>query len=455
VARQLREGDPTAIGDYQLLGRLGAGGMGGVYLGRGSDGGLVAVKVIRPGLAQDAEFLARFRREAEAARRVAAFCTARVLDADLDGPTPHLVTEYIDGPRLDQAIAANGPLDASSLEGFAVGVAAALTAIHGAGLVHRDLKPGNVLLSPYGPRVIDFGIARALEETTLTQTGDVPCTPGWMAPEQLRGGQATAATDVYLWGRLVAYAATGPSSPPDLTRLEGRLRQLVQAALDHDPRRRPTAQALLLGLLGGPQPDPQMAATQMVERTWVRTAHATAAADPGSPWPAPAPPRPRRRRWYRRKRVVVPLLGLILLAIVSSGDTPAAQDPAVGQPARDGGFEFVVDGVTCGHAEIGNRIVSQQAQGQYCLVDVSVTNVGEDAQTLHTGSQRLYDAAGNRYSTEAGAGFFLEDALGGWIAINPGNSVAGTLVYDVPPGMTPAKIELHDSPFSGGVTVTL
>ncbi len=449
-------GDPRVIGRYEVLGRLGAGGMGAVYLARAGDGRRVAVKVIRPDLAADAEFLTRFRREVEAARRVAAFCTARVLDADLDGPTPHLVTEYINGPRLDRAITANGPLDASSLEGFAVGVAAALTAIHGAGLVHRDLKPGNVLLSPFGPRVIDFGIARALEETAgLTETGLVLGTPGWMAPEQIAGEAVSAATDVYLWGCLVAYAGTG-KPPPDLTGLDGRLRDLVEAALDPDPRRRPTAKSLLLRLLGGDQPDPEVAATQLLERTWVRTAHPTAAAAPA--WPAPASPRARpRRRWYRRKRVLIPLVAVILLLIGAStrDQAPAASAARVGEAVRDGKFSFVVNSVTCGQAAIGNEVLNQQAQGQFCLVDLSVTNVGSEGQTLHTGSQHLYDATGNEYRSEGGAGFYLQDALGGWIEINPGNALTGTLVYDIPPTVDPARIELHDSPFSRGVSVGL
>jgi eukaryotic-like serine/threonine-protein kinase len=303
--------------------------------------------------------------------------------------------------------------------------------------------------------VIDFGIARALEEASeLTQTGQVLGTPGWMAPEQIAGAAISPATDVYLWGCLVAYAATGRTGP-DISGLDGRLRELVAAALERDPARRPTAKATLLGLLGGSQPDPEAAATRLLERTWVRTAHPTAA----GAWPAPANPRLRaRRRWYRRKRVLVPLAAVILVIIAANagggGRAPAAT-AAVGQPARDGSFEFLVTAVTCGQEAIGNEVLNRQAQGQYCFVGVSVANVGSEGQTLHTGSQHLYDAAGNRYRSDGGAGFYLDSALGGWIEINPGNSVAGTLVYDVPPSVQPARIELHDSPFSGGVTVEL
>ena len=171
-AAPLGPGDPEWVGPYQLLGRLGAGGMGTVFLGRGDDGEPVAVKVLRPELAGDPSFLRMFRHEVAAARRVVGFCTARVIDAELSGELPYLVTEYVDGVRLDRAIAASGRLAATDLAGLAVGMAAALTAIHGAGVVHRDLKPSNVLLSYFGPKVIDFGIARALDASaTSTATG--------------------------------------------------------------------------------------------------------------------------------------------------------------------------------------------------------------------------------------------------------------------------------------------
>src|SRR6266498_2265115 len=188
-------GDPAAIGPYRVLGRLGAGGMGTVYLAQSPAGARVAIKIIRPELAGDAAFLDRFRREVAAARRVAGFCTARVLDANLDGSAPYLVTEYVDGVRLDLVVERDGPLAASNLEGLAVGVAAALAGIHAAEVVHRDLKPGNVLLSYFGPRVIDFGIARALDDasTAITRVGTVMGTPAWMAPEQFGNAPVTTA----------------------------------------------------------------------------------------------------------------------------------------------------------------------------------------------------------------------------------------------------------------------
>jgi serine/threonine protein kinase len=274
---------PERIGPYEILGRLGAGGMGTVFLGRRGDGPPVAVKVLRPELARDPAFLRMFRHEVAAARRVVGFCTARVLDAEVSGPLPYLVTEYVDGVRLDRAVAHSGKLSTTDLEGLAVGMAAALTAIHGAGIVHRDLKPSNVLLSYFGPKVIDFGIARALDATTAA-TGKLMGTPAWMAPEQFGESPATAAMDVFTWGSLVAYAGTGrrpfghgtvelayriSHEPPDLDGLDGHLRELVEACMAKAPGQRPTARAVLLDLLGEHATrDPQADATRLLERSW-------------------------------------------------------------------------------------------------------------------------------------------------------------------------------------------
>jgi len=190
-------GDPEHVGPYQILERLGAGGMGTVFLGRRGDEPPVAVKVLRPELAGDPSFLRLFRHEVAAARRVVGFCTARVLDAEVTGPLPYLVTEYVQGVRLDRAIAGSGRLSATDLEGLAVGMAAALAAIHGAGVVHRDLKPSNVLLSYFGPKVIDFGIARALDASATTASARLMGSPGWMAPEQFTQRPVTAALAFY------------------------------------------------------------------------------------------------------------------------------------------------------------------------------------------------------------------------------------------------------------------
>jgi len=321
-------GDPERVGPYQILGRLGAGGMGTVFLGRRDDGPRVAVKVLRPELANDPSFLRMFRHEVAAARRVVSFCTARVLDADVTSPLPYLVTEYVEGVRLDRAIAGSGRLSATDLEGLAVGMAAALTAIHGAGVVHRDLKPSNVLLSYFGPKVIDFGIARALDASATTATGRLMGTPGWMAPEQFAQRPVTAAVDIFVWGSLVAYAGTGrrpfghgtivevvhriTHEPPDLEGLDGRLRELVEACMAKQPEQRPTARAVLLELLGDhTAPDPQAGATELLQRSW---SPPTPAAPPPGATP-PASPTPPRRRPGRR----LALLGLLAVVVAAAG----------------------------------------------------------------------------------------------------------------------------------------
>jgi hypothetical protein len=267
--------DLAVVGPWVLEGRLGEGGMGVVYRGRRRDGGTpVAVKVIRSAYADDPEFRARFAREAAAAGRVASFCTARVLDADVDGPRPYIVSELVDGPSLADRVEAAGPLPEGELEGLAVGVAGALVAIHAAGIVHRDLTPGNVMLTGTGPRVIDFGIARAVDAVTrLTVGWPPPGTPSFMAPELFDEHEPTPAADVFSMGALLAFAGTGRlpfgegsdasvayrvrTLAPDLHGLPGRLRPLVERAMAKDPAARPTAPALLAELTGAPPPPPQ------------------------------------------------------------------------------------------------------------------------------------------------------------------------------------------------------
>jgi hypothetical protein len=307
AGEQLYDYDPTVIGPYTLLSRLGAGGMGTVYLAEDRGGRLVAVKVVRPDLASNEEFRRRFRAEMAAVRRVAPFCTAEVLDADADARLPYMVTEFIEGIRLDLEVSARGPLRPSILTGTAVGVATALTAIHRAGLVHRDLKPSNVILSLSGPRVIDFGIAQALDGTVANPTRWGFGSAGWMAPEQVNGEPIGPAADVFTWGILIAYAGTGRhpfgegsdldvtyrivSAEPDLDGLHAPIEKLVAVALAKRPADRPTARDLLLQLVERVPDDavsaPIGSASQLLGMGVPGEPGPAAAGGPGSPGRGP------------------------------------------------------------------------------------------------------------------------------------------------------------------------
>ncbi|WEO96253.1 protein kinase [Streptomyces sp. FXJ1.172] len=266
---RLGPGDPHRIGGYRLLARLGAGGMGHVYLARSERGRTVAVKLVREELARQEEFRARFRQEVQAARRVGGYWTAPVLDADTEAAVPWVATGYVAGPSLQQVVGRDhGALPERSVRILAAGLAHALKDIHAAGIVHRDLKPSNVLVTIDGPRVIDFGIARALETTSpggdeLTRTGGLVGSPGFMAPEQVRGDRITPACDVFCLGSVLAFAASGAlpfgaagsgvhalmfriaQEEPDLTGVPEGIADLVRQCLRKDPAARPSLDALL------------------------------------------------------------------------------------------------------------------------------------------------------------------------------------------------------------------
>ncbi|WP_230879594.1 serine/threonine-protein kinase [Planomonospora sp. ID67723] len=336
------------MGPFELTGRLGEGGQGVVYLGRGPAGEQVAVKLLHHGLAADAEARARFLREVSVAQRVARFCTASVLHADLAGSRPYIVSEYVPGPSLRQLVDREGPRRGAALDRLAVSTATALAAIHRAGILHRDFKPANVLMGPEGPVVIDFGIARALDSPGTTATGTAMGTPSYLAPEQLSGGAVTPAADVFAWGVTMVFAATGTPAfgqdsiavvmnriltvEPDLTGMEGQLRGLVAACLDKDPAARPTAEQLVAHLMSGtvpaapaaavppaaagtpPQPNP--AGPGAVPRDpRVRT---TSPSGPARPGPRPGPhPEPEHRPRRPKGLLLAGVAGAVVLGVAT------------------------------------------------------------------------------------------------------------------------------------------
>ncbi|MFE1794429.1 serine/threonine-protein kinase, partial [Streptomyces sp. NPDC059525] len=258
--------DPRWVGPYRLEGRLGEGGMGQVFLGTSPGGRPVAVKLIRAELAGTGQFRERFAREVEAARQVGGFHTAQVVDADPAAESPWLVTAFVPGPTLHRAIAEGGPLGPTAALRLGAGLAEGLAAIHRCGLVHRDLKPGNVIVAEDGPRIIDFGIARAVDASSLTATGSVIGTYAYMSPEQIRADRAGPASDVFALGAVIAFAATGrgpfdaPSlpgvvqrildAPPALDGIDGDLRALLVDCLAKDPADRPPAPLATAGVTG-------------------------------------------------------------------------------------------------------------------------------------------------------------------------------------------------------------
>ncbi|GGK76863.1 hypothetical protein Sme01_42580 [Sphaerisporangium melleum] len=297
----LGRGDPAQIGPFRLAGRLGEGGQGVVYLGQDESGERVAVKLLHVRFSGDHTARSRFARELKAAARVASFCTARVIAADLDGDVPYIASEYIEGRSLREAVETGGPLAGGALERLAVGTATALTAIHKAGIVHRDFKPDNVLIAPDGPRVVDFGISRILDSTG-TITSRAVGTPAYMAPEQISGGEVGPAADVFAWGSTVAFAATGRApfggtsiaavlnrvlnDEADLSAMPERLRGVVRACLSKDPAARPTADRVLLWLLGHADAGDAGVSTAVLSEGAELAGRET----PTTPWPPAARP---------------------------------------------------------------------------------------------------------------------------------------------------------------------
>jgi eukaryotic-like serine/threonine-protein kinase len=390
----LQADDPQRVGPYLLLGTLGSGGMGRVYLARSPAGRQVAVKVIRPQLAEDTGFRARFAREVSAARKVGGRYTAQVVDAGLDSPVPWLVTAYVPGASLAEAVEQQGPLPAATLLALAAGLAEGLNAIHAAGVIHGDLKPSNVLLAPDGPRIIDFGISSAVDATSLTGTGLMIGSPGFMSPEQADGMPAGPASDIFSLAGVLIFAARGEGpfgsgdtaallyrvvhGTPNLGQIPDKIRPLVSRCLSRDPARRPTA-AEFLGELTAAYPSAadlagwlpagilQLSARRVAEAEAhpAATAGSAAAPGPGASWPQDTPgwgpqpgagvpqsgagpqadewysslvrPEPRRRtRWPWAVGVVAAVCAVIVAAVVLSlgSSHPAASAGATNSPAR-------------------------------------------------------------------------------------------------------------------------
>lgn len=283
----LESDDPRHVGPFTLLGRLGGGAMGMVFLGKLPSGRLAAVKLVHPHLAHERAFRERFRREVDNAKAVGGFFTAPIVDADPHAKIPWLATAYIDGPTLDDAVEDNGALSADMAGTVLVGLAEALTAIHHAGLIHRDLKPSNIILAADGPRVIDFGIARALDDFRITSYGAVMGSPLYMSPEQA-GGEAdlTSASDVFALGSVVVFASSGhppfhgghvlavlhniKNTAPDLDGVPATLAPIVAACLAKDPADRPSVAELLSRPGGADQPQPPEIAPERRDRWWLR-----------------------------------------------------------------------------------------------------------------------------------------------------------------------------------------
>ena len=272
----LADYDPRQVGGFRLQARLGAGGMGRVFLGYSPGGRPVAVKVVHPDLARDPEFMQRFRREVAAAQSVSDAYTAAVVGAGPDDSPPWLATTFVAGPSLADLVTRSGPLPEHAVWRLAGGLAEALQAIHSHGLIHRDLKPGNILVAADGPRVIDFGISRTTEGTVVTATHTAIGTPAYMSPEQAQGHPVGPASDVFSLGSVLTFAATGAApfgsggtemfaiayrvvnGEPDLSRVPQALRPVIDACLAKDPAARPAVNELILKVSAGAAAHPEI-----------------------------------------------------------------------------------------------------------------------------------------------------------------------------------------------------
>src|SRR5215469_7356352 len=353
ASKPLEPGDPLRLGRFELLARLGQGGQGVVYLGRGPGPGeeRVAVKVLRSSV--DGMELQRLGRELDAIHQVQPFVTARVIEAAAEGDRRYVVSEFIDGPSLQERVEAGGPLREGELQRLAVGTATALTAIHGAGVVHRDFKPANVLLGPDGPRVVDFGIARLVDAGTVTI--GVIGTPSFMAPEQLAGARPGSPVDIFAWGVTMVFAATGRSpfgsgaveavmwrimsEDPDLGGVPLSLMPVVRQCLNKDPSRRPVARDLLLRLVDPSAQYPHPLALPVYPADMpAATGPAPATVEPTFPADLPARPTVAGRAPGRSRRgpILAAAAAAVVAALVIGGVLLLTRPSSPGRPAATG-----------------------------------------------------------------------------------------------------------------------
>ena len=452
----LRDTDPAQVGRYRLTARLGAGGMGVVYLGTARDGSLVAVKALRPELTDDAEFRNRFGREVANLTRVKGMCTVRVIEADTDSAQPFMVTEYVPGPTLSEYVAGYGPPGPDMMYGLATGLAEALTAIHAAGVVHRDLKPSNVILGHDGPKVIDFGIAQALDATSVTRTGMMVGSAGFMAPEQVTG-RAGQPADIFAWAVTLTYAASGEMPfgtgsseaifyrilhiEPDTASVPALLRPLVEAALAKDPQRRPRADELLARLTSRTRADRgyEFNTQAVLAQTWSATEAAPAQQpamggslllEPGSTGPS-GTRRPRRGVLSRRTAqvggpIVAVLVAVLVLALTTGHFpgfghlaanqqqnmtvTPAALGTYPGQEQRD--VSQTVDRVVAW----GNTIVTMGSQNSDGVIRQQFFVSTDGGATWRLASVH---APGGGPPLLGHPASRLAGGPGGWVAVGP------------------------------------
>jgi Protein kinase domain/Domain of unknown function (DUF4352) len=456
---------------YVLGGPLGRGGMGTVW--RAEDvllGRPVAVKEVElpagpPGAEREA-LRRRALREARAAARLNHPGVVTVHDAVEADDRLFLVMELVEAPTLGDLVDRSGPVEPATAARFGLELLDALEAAHRAGIVHHDVKPANVMVVPGGRvKLADFGIASLQEDTHQAVTAAYGSLP-YVAPEQASGRAAGAAADLWALGATLWFAVEGvppfwrpgPAAtltailhdPPGRPRRAGLLEPVLTALLVKDPGHRPppaaVRQLLEAAAAGVPGPPPVTSVLPERHRPDRRLVL------PG--WTAPPP---RRRRWGRRLLVAAALLLLLALASNLGNDRAGGRRrPGLGDPVRDGQFEFVVRSVACGKGSGGEGITHKPALEQFCLLRLEVENTGREGRTFGAGQQFLFDDAGNRHDPDldatvrhGGHGRLLSTHL------NPGQRLEGTLVYDVPDGIVLDRAELHDGPFSGGVSVEL